>query len=202
MYKVVAMATNWGSRHIGPKQAARAFHAVRFANDNGRPLNLLITIDLTSLGISPEDAGAYFQKLWQRVGRWWAYQRKAKNRPFGPFDCYAVHEHPDQGPRHVHWFVRAPEGGRAELERIVRSRLEKLTGLACLGRAIHFLDATKPGGVAKYTIKGINPAYADHFHMEASDQGFIHGRRLAISRSIGATARKDAGWTRSRRPRK
>lgn len=196
------MATNWGTRSIGPKQAARAFHAVRFANDNGRPLNLLITIDFSSLGVDAERAGSFFQRLWQRVARWWTYQRRDKGRPFGPFDCFAVHEHPEQGPRHVHWFVRVPDGVRAELERIVRSRLEKLTGLACLGRAVHFLDVEKPGGVAKYTLKGVHPGYAAHFHMEASDQGFVHGRRLAISRSIGASARAKAGWKRTRRPKR
>lgn len=192
------MATKWGTQGIGPKQAARAFHAVRFANDNGRPLNLLITIDFTSLGVSETEAGALFRSIWARIGRWWAYQRK-KGRSFGPFDCYAVHEHPDQGPRHVHWFVRAPEGSRAELERVVRARVEKVTGFACLGRAIHFLDVERPGGVAKYTLKGIQPAYAAHFHMNASDQGFVHGRRIAISRSIGHTARVKAGWRRKAR---
>ncbi|MEA3002304.1 MAG: hypothetical protein QOH81_1092 [Sphingomonadales bacterium] len=195
------MSTKWGTRGIGPKQTARAFHAVRFANDNGRTLNLLITVDFSSLGVEPEDAGAFFQRLWHRVGRWWAYQRKEKGRSFGPFDCYAVHEHPGGGPRHVHWFVRAPDDGRAELERIVRNRLEKMTGLACLGRAVHFLDVEKAGGVAKYTLKGVQPTYASHFHMKASDQGFIYGRRLAISRSIGATAREKAGWRRSRQGR-
>lgn len=191
------MSTN-GTGVIGPKQTARVFHAVRFANDNGRPLNLLITIDFTSLGVSEQEAGKLFSNIWVRVGRWWAYQRK-KGRSFGPFDCYAVHENPEGGPRHVHWFVRAPEGGREELERVVRARVEKVTGLACLGRAIHFLDVRRAGGVAKYTLKGVHPAFAAHFHMEASDQGHVHGRRLAVSRSIGFTARSKSGWTRRRR---
>jgi hypothetical protein len=193
------MATKCGAYSIGPKQVARAFHAVRFATETGRALNLLITIDFSSLGVPPDAAGAVFRNLWARVGRWWAYQRKDKKRPLGPFDCYAVHEHPTGGPRHVHWFVRAPAEIRDELERAVRSRLGKLTGFACLGRALHFMHAPKPGGVAKYTLKGVHPAFADHFHMTASDQGFIHGRRLAISRSIGASARQKAGWTRKRR---
>lgn len=197
-YEVGAVTTKSGTSAIGPKQAARAFHAVRFANDSGRALNLLVTIDFSSLGLNSEEASAFFRRLWQRVARWWAYQRRERERPFGPFDCYAVHEHPDGGPRHVHWFVRAPNGARTELERIVRNRLEKMTGLACLGRALHFLDVEKAGGVAKYTLKGVHPTYAPHFHMDASDQGFIHGRRLAISRSIGVTARVKAGWTRKR----
>ena len=193
--------TKWGTHSIGPKQAARGFHAVRFANDNGQPLNLLITIDFTALGIAADEAGRFFQMLWQRVARWWAYQRKEKDRPFGTFDCLAVHEHPDNRSRHVHWFVRAPTAARKELESTVRKRLEKLTSLDCLGDAVHFLEVERPGGVAKYVLKGVNAVYASHFHMEASDQGFIHGRRLAISRSIGATARERAGWKRKRRPR-
>ena len=77
------MSTN-GTGSIGPKQTARVFHAVRFANDNGRALNLLITIDFTSLGVSEQEVGKLFSNIWVRVGRWWAYQRK-KGRSFGPF---------------------------------------------------------------------------------------------------------------------
>lgn len=193
------MATKTGTSSIGPKQAARAFHSVRFANDNGRPLNLLVTVDFTTLGIDSDDAYRVFQQLWSRVARWWAY-RRTKDGSLGAFDCYAVHEHPEDGPRHVHWFLHVPVGYRTSLEQAITKRVEKLSGLDCLGKAVHFLDVAKPGGVAKYTLKGVHPAYAEHFHMEASDQGFISGRRLAISRSIGATARERAGWKRRRRP--
>ena len=189
------MTTKWGTATIGPKQAARAFHAVRFANDNGLPLNLMVTIDFTSLGIDADQAGAFFRDTWGRFSRWYAYQR-GKGRSFGSFDAYAVHEHPEEGPRHVHWVMRVPDGAREEIERIIRLRVEKLTGLACLGRAIDFLDVTRPGGIAKYTLKGIQPAFADHFHMVASDQGVVSGRRITISRSIGYAARQRAGWTR------
>jgi hypothetical protein len=172
---------------------------VRYAQDAGRPLNLLVTIDMTSLGIDADQAGRFFRDAWARLARWWAYQRQ-KGREFGPFDAYAVHEHPEGGPRHVHWFMRVPQGTRMEIERTITQRLEKMTGLACLGRALHFLDVEKPGGVAKYTLKGIDPRYAAHFHMRAIDQGEITGRRITISRSIGFSARQRAGWRR-RRPR-
>lgn len=194
------MTTKSGTRSIGPKQTARAFHAVRFANDNGRALNLLVTVDFTTLGIDADGAYRVFQKLWARVGRWWAYRRE-KDPSLGALDCYAVHEHPDHGPRHVHWFLHVPCPYRAALEEAIIKRVQKLSGLDCLGRAVHFLDVARPGGVAKYTLKGVHPAYAQHFHMEASDQGFISGRRLAISRSIGAAARERVGWKRKRSPR-
>ena len=162
------MTTKWGTAAIGPKQAARAFHAVRFANDNGLPLNLMVTIDFTSLGIDPDRASAFFRDTWGRFSRWYAYQR-GKGRSFGSFDAYAVHEHPEEGPRHVHWVMRVPDGARAEVEQIIRVRVEKLSGLSFLGRAIDFLDVTRPGGIAKYTPKGIQPAFAGLFHMVASD---------------------------------
>lgn len=191
------MTTKHGTRSIGPKQAARAFHAARFANDNGRALNLLVTIDFTTLGIDPDHANRFFQRLWSRVARWWAY-RRTSDPALGAFDCYAVHEHPANGPRHVHWFIYVPPGYRAALEAAIIKRVQKLSELDCLGRAVHFLSVTKAGGVTKYTLKGVDPAYAAHFHMRASDQGFISGRRLAISRSIGAAARERAGWKRKR----
>ena len=189
------MTTKPTTASIGAKQAARAFHAVRFANDNGSPLNLMVTIDFSSLGIDAEEAGALFREVWARFSRWYGYQR-SKGREFGTFDAYAVHEHPEGRRRHVHWVMRAPEGTRVEIERVIRNRLEKLTGLDCLGDAVHFKDVGAAGTLAKYTLKGIPPAYAAHFHMRAEPQGEIVGRRLTISRSIGYAARQRAGWTR------
>ncbi|MGF7156647.1 hypothetical protein [Novosphingobium gossypii] len=155
-----------------------------------------MTIDFSSLGVPADGAAELFQNVWQRFTRWYAYQRDAKGRGFGSFDAYAVHEHPENGPRHVHWVMRAPDGARLEIERVIRDRLEKLTRFACLGRALHFQEVGAAGQLAKYTLKGIHPAYAAHFHMWASSQGFISGRRITISRSIGYAARKHAGWKR------
>lgn len=192
------MTTKPTTTSIGPKQAERAFHAVRFANDNGSPLNLMVTIDFTNLGVGAEGAGDLFREIWARFSRWYAYQR-SKGREFGSFDAYAVHEHPQGKPRHVHWIMRAPEGTRHEIERVIRNRLEKLTGLDCLGDAIHFKNVGAPGQLAKYTMKGIHPAFAAMYYVRPEPQGDIIGRRLTISRSIGYAARKHAGWTRNRR---
>ena len=195
------MTTKAGTLSIGPKQAAGAFHAVRFANDNGRAMNLLITINFSDLGIDPDDAGQFFKEIWARFTRWYAYQRDRKGRPFGKFSAYAVHEHPAGGRRHVHWVMHAPEGAKEEIERVVRDRICKLVGVDCVGGAVDVREAYSPGQLAKYTLKGIDPLYASHFHMTAEDQGFISGRRLTVSRNIGHAARRAAGWVRRRRPR-
>ncbi len=190
-----AVATKTTTWTIGPKQAARAFHAVRFATDIGRPLNFAITVDTSTLGIPEEDAGAFLQVVWARVTRWWAYQRHAKGRKLGPFDAFLIHENPDEGPRHAHWFIRVPKSARGEVEKLIVSRIEKLTGLDDLGDAVHFLDVHTPGDFAKYMNKGLDPHYGPHFYVNTSDQGEIIGRRMTISHSIGYTARKNEGWT-------
>lgn len=189
------MTTKQTTASIGPRQAARTFHAVRFANDNGQPLNFHVSINFGLLGIDPDTAGKLFREIWARFSRWYAYQR-GKGRAFGSFDAYAVHEHPEGGARNVHWIMRVPDGARVEVERVICKRIEKLTGLDCLGRAIHFQDVPAAGSLAKYTLKGIHPAYAAHFHMNAVPQGTIAGRRITISRSIGFAARQRAGWKR------
>lgn len=192
------MTTKRGSSSIGPKQAARAFHAARFATSINRPFNLLVTIDTSSLSIADTDAGTFLREVWARFTRWWAYQRDKKQRNIGAFGAVMVHENPSSGPRHAHWHMHIPDEIRDEVEEIIRNRIEKLTDLNCLGKAIHFLSTPSPGGVMKYIMKGIDPRYANHFHMNAEDQGEIVGRRMTVSRSVGYTARKNAGWTRSR----
>lgn len=193
------MTTKKGSSSIGPKQATRVLHAVRYATSVGRPLNLLVTIDTSTLGIKDQDAGKFIREIWARLTRWWTYQRGKKGRALGDFAAVVVHENPDTGPRHAHWLMHVPEEAREEVERVIRNRIEKLTSLACLGRAVHFNhDVNAPGTLAKYMVKGVDPQYADHFHMEAVDQGVIHGRRMTVSRSIGYTARERAGWKRKR----
>ena len=193
------MTTKYGTTHIGPRQAARALHASRYANDNGRALNLMVTIDFSTLGIDPSEAGPFFRLIWSSVSRWWSYRRQI-GKLTGSFACYAVHEHPEGGPRHVHWFMHVPTDARADIEAAIRKRVEKMSELACLGRALHFLDVEKPGGVAKYTVKGIHPAYAELYYVRAEDQGYIEGRRLTVSRGIGHAARQRTGWKRKRRP--
>lgn len=194
-YYVVLMATKYSSSSIGYKQSVGTMHAGRFSNDNGRPLNLMVTIDLTSLGYTDDMAGDAFRGIWKSFSRWWSYER-SQGRLAGAFASYVVHEHPPGGPRHVHWAMHAPAEARAKIEAAIRKRVEKASGYACLGRAIHFQDRRKPRSAALYDLKGTHPAVARRFlHIRPSDQGPIIGRRLAVSRAIGKAARERAGWS-------
>jgi hypothetical protein len=192
--------TKYSTAQIGRKQATNIFHAVRFANDNGRPLNLMVTINLTDLGLSDEKAGDFFRDARARVARWWKYQRD-KGRPIGTFDDVAAHAHPPSGRRHVHWLVHVPNGARFEIDAIIESRLRKMLNLDCLGNAVEIKDVGNSGTLAKYILRGTEPAFADYFKMWTSDEGTIIGRRVHASHSISRAGRERAGWKPKRRPR-
>lgn len=188
------MATKYGTSSIGYKQSIRTMHAGRYSDANGRPLNLMVTIDFTSLGVSDDEASPFFRAVWKSFSRWWSYER-SKGRLSADFASYAVHEHPREKPRHVHWAMHAPAANRSDIEAAIRKRVEKASGFACLGRAIHFQDRPRPRSAALYDLKGTHPAIAHLLHIRPSDQGFVTGRRLTVSRSIGVSARKRAGWS-------
>ena len=190
------MATKHQTASIGVAQATSVFHAVRFATEGERALNLLVTVNLSQLGIPEALAGDKFRAVWKSFVRWWNYER-SKGKALGTFDAYAVHENPD-GKRHVHWMLHAPDEAKADIIAAIEKRVCKLAEVDCAGTALHFLPVNKPGGVTKYALKGVNPAYASYFHMRARDQGTVSGRRVAISRSIGRAARHRAGWKRKK----
>jgi hypothetical protein len=193
------MATKLGTTNIDYAPTENVLHAVRYANDNGRPLNLIATIDLAGLGFTNDNAGSVFRNVWCNVSRWWRYQRQ-KGQNIGSFDGVATHENPAD-KRNVHWLIHAPEEFRPLIETAIAKRLKKITKLDCLGDTLHFQKADTPGTFAKYMLKGINPAFAKLFYIEPSDQGVIIGRRVTVSRSLGRSARKRQQWKRKRRPR-
>lgn len=190
-----------GTRYIGMKQAAGAFHATRFARDCGQPINLGVVLNWTRLGVEPDYASRIFSELCRRTARRWTYLRKTAAPDLPRLAYISVQENPD-GHRNTHWNVSIPPAYAAEFRRTVAARLRKLVGVASLGRGLRFVRIETAGGYTKYCLKGVLPAGASHFHMRAVDQGFIGGRgRVTVSRTIGRTARKAAGWSRKRRPR-
>ena len=195
------MPTKKPTRYINRKQAARGFHAVRFAGEMDRPMNLFITINLTRLGIDRLEAVKFFQNLWGRVSRWYSYQRN-RDRPFGAFAAVAVHECPLGGPHHVHWVMHVPEDSSdSEILDVIYNRLRKLTGLAYVEGAVHLRDVPTPGSLAKYLMKGMDPNHAANYFVRFVDQGLVFGRRTTVSRAIGPAARKREGWVQKKSSR-
>ena len=125
--------------------ALTAFYAARFARDQNRHLNTLVTINFTTLGISDERAVEFFRKLKARATNWWRYRRNTTKTPFhdiGPFDWIMVHANP-RGSAHVHWLLRVPHGHQAEFDAMLVNRLQKLTGMKDLKTSLHIMPVAK-----------------------------------------------------------
>lgn len=196
--------TKHRTRRIGHRPGTNLFHAVRFAQSRGRPINTHITLSFTDLGLTEEEASDFFSGVRNGIARRWKREREEKGRLIGTFDDAHAHEHPAGGRRHVHWIMHRPPGvSRAEIEREIRNRVQKRAGLDDLGTALHFQHDDQvrgPGTLAKYILKGMDPAFAGYFHMRTEDMGVITGRRTGVSRSLGGAARKLAKWDRKAEP--
>jgi hypothetical protein len=91
--------------------------------------------------------------------------------------------------------LHVPEDYRDAVEASIIKFISKYTGEENFGRALHFQRAPAPGTLAKYLCKGITPDDAKDCYIDAEDQGVIYGGRISVSRSLGRSARKAAGWT-------
>lgn len=192
------MLTKYGAGttyYIGPKAASNVFHAARFATERGEPLNTMITIDFDAIGVDDDQAGYVFKEVRARVTRWHSYQRK-KGVPMGRLPSIHAHANP-AGRRHVHWVVHVAPAIAPTFSTVVADRLCKIIGqVELVPEAVKITSVYAPGGLTKYILKGINPAYADHFHMKAANEGVVFGRRTGVSRAISKAARLADGWKR------
>lgn len=188
-----------GTWQIGRNQAERVLHAVRYATERGRPLNAHVALNFHRLGIPEDAATQIFRTLRAKFARSWRY-RDCIGSGLGTLDDVHVHENPF-GKRNVHWALHIPDGRWTWAKDLIERLLQKILQLDDLGDALLMEPAHGPGGLAKYLLKGVEPAYAEYFHIRTpSQQGFISGRgRTGASRSIGKAARDRAGWKRKRR---
>ena len=185
---------------IGHRAAVNALHGIRYSSDLGRPINLSVCINFQTLGVPEEQACGLFKLLRDKVARWWKHQRAGKGRDVGELLHYYAHANP-AGSRHVHWQVHVPAAIWDEFQGIVTKRLRAVLGRVDLGDALHFAAIGGAGSHAKYILKGVDPDYAAHLHIEAANEGLVTGRRTGVSRAMSKAARKAGGWVRKRRPR-
>jgi len=85
---------------------------------------------------------------------------------------------------------------RADFHASLLKRLLKMTKLDDVGSALDIKTAGAPGQLAKYILRGIEPASGPYLHIVPEDEGIVTCRRTGTSRCIGKTARKAANWNR------
>ena len=189
------MPQSVGTHFIRRMQAENVFHAVRFATAAGAPMNVLITVNFSDLGIDESEAGPLFRAVRKSLVRWWAYERSV-GRARGPFiDAYS-HANP-HNRRHVHWLVSIPPQCRHRFESALRCRLQRSLHVPSVDPGLHIRGVTAVGKLTRYILRGVEPAYANYFHMWSQNEGLVSGRgRTGTSRSVGRATRKQAGWCR------
>jgi hypothetical protein len=103
---------------------------------------------------------------------------------------------------HVNWMVHIPSELQLEFQKKLRGWQKKVQGhCGPFDIDIQPIEQAYAKKLAKYVVKGTDPAFVEHFYLEgvASDQGEIPGKRAGVSPYIGPTARRAAGFKKPRR---
>ena len=187
-------------RCLRPESARSILWAERFAYASRRPLNILITIKFPKVSRSGDTPYDIFRKkFWANTQRRWKTIAKDAIK-HSPFDAIAVFENPPtksnqnrwhHGPLHVHWMLRWPYRKCARLNYFLRRTFQREFFVARPG-AIRMERVRFSPALAAYMAKGIDPPFAENFHIAHRPQGPIGHRRIIISRSLGPAARKRA----------
>jgi hypothetical protein len=105
------------------------------------------------------------------------------------------------GDDHANWVVHIPERFLAEFEKKLPKWVARILGdERPFDIDIQKVTREADKSLAKYVIKGADPAYIDYLHLGtvAAPQGRVWGRRCGASPAIGRTARKKAGFVARR----
>jgi hypothetical protein len=166
-------------------------------------LNLMVTIqwNLTKTG---EDHFAELRH--QRFCRWLRTRCEQLGLSVAPHYVYAREKN------HVHWLVHVPEQLVEEFKNLVPRWITSLEhkGKGPRKRAenhepapngtVHIEQVRNSVAARKYLLKGIDPDEAFRFGIKVVEpQGTVVGRRTGVSRTLGPTARKKAGY-RAQKP--
>ena len=131
-----------------------------------------------------------------KFGRWLRHQSKkaeaSGRKSFGPPTYGAVLEAPGR-IHHVHWLVYVPPELEPLFEKTLPRWLEKTAGTVInpVG-AIDIRPIDTIMALSRYCMKGVERHHAKRCYVVPIDQGVVWGKRVLISRSLGAKARERA----------
>lgn len=184
-------ASDRSSRHINRVPAVNIHHATKYAQRQGLPLNRMVTVDFTELGVADRASRLFRQLLAQRFAPW--LRRSAPVRAkSAPTYVWALES--TAGTTAAHWLVHIPSGATRAFVAKLATWLEALAGNRPQERTIQVKRVYNLVGARHYVLKGINPAWASHLGVRPSDQGIVNGKRSGFSRNLGPAARKAGGY--------
>ena len=181
------------SHHIPRRAASRFFKAARHATAHGRAFNLFVTINFTHTACPLIKAAAARTEICAKFTRWLKYQSnksisKGQNG-FGPPIYQTVLEAPND-IHHFHWMVHVPNELLELFNKTLKNWVEKVCGdIIKPDGLIHTAPIKTPMALSRYCMKGIEPYQAHRYYVRPINQGIVYGKRVTISRALGARAR-------------
>jgi hypothetical protein len=170
------------AKHISRRQATNLIAALDFSNSIGLCLNVAIDIFWLMFSGSVDDR-TRISRCQERLSKWFARRGFALTMIW-------VREIGKHGAPHVHILVHVPpwlmETG--EFQSALESSLEPEGG-PVHEKAIMIKPAYAPEGKLRYNLKGLSRRDAAEFHIRASFQGEIEGKRVGCTENIGPRAR-------------
>jgi hypothetical protein len=205
------------SLRVGIKAAQTLYYAEEQAERIGLPLNVSITINFASLGVTLRDAPKVFKKLRNDRFSPWARRPTAAYASWSMPPTYTygfensrdgiVFEDPD-GPHnvHVHWVAHIPAARHYDFEGQLYDWVTEVAGSPDWpANALKIKPITRPGYAAQYPLKGASASTAKRYGVpsdKVAPQGIIIGERTRTTLNLGPKARRSLDHKlRIRRPR-
>jgi len=176
------------SRYLPPRASANLSRAVTFADEIGRPLDTLVTINYGLTYTHDEAMTAAFRRLIKSFFAKWFTRHQAHHAGADRSPTYVWVAEGRPGHHGVHWLVYLPYDLKPAFERELARWIEKTAGALIDPKAVHVEHAWRPVGAAGYMLKGLRPAHARRYKIEAVFQGEVFGKRCAVSENLGPTA--------------
>ena len=172
------------SDYIRQIPARNLHHAIRLAESKNLPLNLLVSINF-SLTTCPEElVDRALQSIRNAFGKWITRPGRRAGLPRALPAFVWVIENKD-GCLNAHWLVHVPASRHDDFFTRVSVWLEQAVGVIKDTRALHIQEAVNPKGLGRYMLKGMYPSLARYFEIRSEYQGWVTGRRIGHSRSLG-----------------
>lgn len=185
------------TQHISRKSAQNVFRAFDYAHAKGYTLNTQVVINLSDT--TQRAANRTFMQIRHKYCDWLAHKRKKhgnKTDVHKPM-WVSTFEDPTGNNPHVNWVLYVPPKLRAEFEKKLLQWVNRVQGLRKFDVDVTQITPGTHKSVAKYILKGIDPLFVGHFHLEEyyeGPQGEFWGRRASVSPTLNKEPRKVSGF--------
>lgn len=201
MTKNVGGARDKPSIHINRKVTQSIFDAFRHSYETAMPLNVYAVINLRdSTRACP---ATVFESVRHKYRDWLTYHRSKRGGGAVPPPAYVYAlENPEGSIPQANWALHVPPSLRTEFEKKLPQWVQRAQGtLGNYDCDVQDIRASHAMRLAKYIVKGTDPAFLDHFYLreladEHGAQGDIWRKRAGVSPSLGRVEREKAGFRR------